>query len=101
MIGRSILSAAMRTRVATRSPEAGTGVAGTPDAIGGRVISGRGVSSTVASGPAVGVATGSAVTGVVNDRSPAARKVIPSAVRMAGMIRVRIQVARERIGRAS
>jgi hypothetical protein len=31
---------------------------------------------------------------------PAARKVIPSAVRTAGMIRVRIRSARKRMGRA-
>ena len=55
MTGRSILSAAMRTRVATRpggNDAAGGG--GPPEPSGGSVISGLGVAETATSGLAVG-----------------------------------------------
>src|SRR6186713_2500290 len=87
MIGRSILSAAMRTRVATRpgGNDAATG-GGPPEPSGGSVMSGPGVSETATSGldVAVGVVTGSAAAVVVRDSTPAARKVTPRAVRSAG-----------------
>ena len=103
MTGRSILSAAMRTRVATRpGGNDATGGGGPPEPSGGSVISGLGVAETAASGLAVaaGVVTGSAAAVVVRDSTPAARKVTPSAVRSAGAIRVRIRSARWRMGPA-
>ena len=54
MTGRSILSAAIRTRVATRpAGNDAMGGGGPPEPSGGSVISGRGVAETAASGLAV------------------------------------------------
>ena len=63
---------------------------------------GLGVALTTARGVAdgAGVVSGSAATVVVSDRTPAARKVTPSAVRSAGTIRVRIRSARGPMGAA-
>ena len=96
-----MFKAAIRIRVATRFFGTGSDVAGFPDAIGGRVIKGESVSSTVAEGASDWISAGTAATGVVKESRPATRNVIPSAVRMAGMIRVRIPVAKEAMGRAS
>ena len=105
MTGRSILSAAMRTRVATRSGgNDGLACGGAPEPSGGSVMRGLGVALTtargVADGAGSGVVNGSAATVVVSDRTPAARKVTPSAVRSAGTIRVRMRSARGPMGAA-
>ena len=103
MTGRSILSAAMRTRVATRSGgNDGLACGGAPEPSGGSVMRGLGVALTTARGVAdgAGVVNGSAATVVVSDRTPAARKVTPSAVRSAGTIRVRMRSARGPMGAA-
>src|SRR4051794_37962930 len=102
MIGRSILSGAMRMRVAIRSPGVGRevgraddpppadavgtveavgdadaspdpeGEAGAPaEGIGGSVISGSSVSSTIASSLGKAVTPGTASTGVEKERTPA------------------------------
>ena len=66
-----------------------------------RDAAGSGSRDDGASGLAAGPAcvTGSAAAVVVSDRTPAARKVTPSAVRSAGTIRVRIRSARGPMGR--
>ena len=87
----------MRTRVATRSGgNDGLTGGGAPEPSGGSVMSGLGVALIAAPGLAdgAGVVNGSAATVVVSDRTPAARKVTPSAVRSAGTIRVRMRSAR-------
>ena len=91
----------MRTRVTARSAGMGAADGGAPDPIGGSVMSGLGVGGTTASAVGPGVWTGSAVTGFVYDKSPRPRKATPSAVRMAGTIRVRIRSAKEPMGSAS
>ena len=94
----------MRTRVATRSAGiVGASVGAALESRGGKVTSGLGVGreAAVALGVGAGATTVSAVTGLVNDRRPAARKVTPSAVRRAGTIRVRIRFANSAIGRTS
>ena len=104
MTGKSILRAAMRTRVATRpGGNDAMGGGGPPEPSGGSVISGLGVAETTYSGLAVaaGVGTGSAATVVVRESTPAARNVTPSAVSSAGAIRVRMRSARWPMGRAS
>jgi hypothetical protein len=78
----------------------GTGVATAGVGIGGNVICGSSVSSTIATSLGDGDEAGTAPTGDVNDRTPAARKVTPSAVTMAGMIRVRMRFAGEDMGPA-
>ena len=105
MIGRSILSAATRTRVASAvdRDRSGwrTGSASPPDPSGGSVIRGLGRRVDDGCGRSVeGVTSGSAATGFVNDSSPAARNATPSAVSTAGAARVRIRCGRSSMGRA-
>ena len=63
-------------------------------------MSGLGVATTAGSALGDEVWFGSAATGLLNERIPAARKATPAAVRRAGMIRVRIRSARNAIGPA-
>jgi len=101
------LSAAIRTRVGTRSAGIeGAADSGGEDPIGGSEMRGLGVGTaamavgTGVAGSGSSVGSGSAVTGFVYESSPPARSATPSAVRQAGTIRVRIRSRTAFIGAA-
>src|SRR6266542_4162885 len=93
--GRSISRAATLTRVATRSAGGDALVdGGASDGMGGKVMSGVIVAAVDGARLGDALGSGSAVTGVVSDRTPPARAATPSAVSRAGRRRMRIRSAR-------